>query len=240
MTISITPGYDFGPNETPTRATLQQAAAGLQITGIPVSSLAAGIIAVHINDTTAASNLPGEGFLWVDARNNIWGRTGDGDVIVRRYQGGWETNRFKCLGDVGGNPNEPPGVAWIVSTVSANSTSINDMRTARGRQTGETGAQLQPFVNQETAASSFDTHFRFVGRGPTRFYCPGFLPSSPSPRMKGRMNGSFSSYWVATDFDAAGAVGVQFETDEREPELSGPASVSECRGYFFGLTIKKI
>ena len=235
---TITPGYDFGPTETPRRTTLLQQATGLQVTGIPVSSIDTAVLKVSIQDATNATNLPAEGSLWVDAQGNIWGRTVDGDVKVRRYPGGWETNRFKSFGDVGGNVYEAPGIPIHIVTASANSTSLESTRMARSRQAGDTGVHLQAFVSATTTYSNHSPNLRYIGRGPTRLFCQGFLPGSPAPRLRGYNNPSFASYWIAQDLETTSPNGLQLESDEKEPEC--PSAISECRGYFMGLTIRKV
>lgn len=235
---NITPGYDFGPTEVPRRDTLLLQATALQVTGIPLSSVDAAILKISINSATNATNLPSEGSLWVDAHGDLWGRTADGDVRVRRTVGGWETNRFKCFGDIGGNVYEAPGIPCHIVTATANSTNIDSARVARSRQAGDSGIQLQAFCSLTTSYSVASPNLRFTGRGPTRLFCQGFLPSTVAPRYRGYNNPSFASYWIAQDYETTFPNGLQLEADEKEPEC--PSAVSECRGYFMGLVVRKV
>lgn len=94
MTLTITPGYDFGANEVPTASSWGKQASDVQLKDIPLSSVDSDLSVVGLQGSSSASNLPNEGSLWVDHQTNVWGRTRWGAVKVRMYGGAIETNRF--------------------------------------------------------------------------------------------------------------------------------------------------
>ena len=232
MSISITPGRDFGDNDIPTVATLREQAAGLVISGIPQSQVNSQLPNVQVNDSTSASNLPAEGWLWFDKLGNLWGSTRMGHVQVKRYAGGWESVRFMSLGDPGGPVQ--PGEAYAMSTIAAGSTNPTNSRLIRATGNGHDGSQLQVAVSQTTVVSDATIGPRMVFRGPTRLYAPDFAPFGHKA-AKGYKHTAFSNYWVLEDFLDDASKNTQIEGQERDPEAD---TNDEVRGHLLGLPVR--
>ena len=69
--MRVIPGFDFGSTEIPTREKLGLMATGMSVTDIGYEQIDATIIGVTITDASQVS-LPAEGWMWVDARSNVW------------------------------------------------------------------------------------------------------------------------------------------------------------------------
>lgn len=237
MPVQITPGYDFAVTEIPTKANLQAMAAGLSITGIPLSQFAVTLNIISINDTTSVSNLPNEGSLWVDQHGNIWGRTRFGDLKVRKYDGGWESNRFRSIGLSGtaGNPFAPGRPARIAEAVALG-TNVTEAVVAFGGQRSDNGQELHCFVAQDTSASqAIDDaqYFRYCGRGMTRFFT--HIDTSPSliQQVRLKYNPGAATNWITEDmFD--NSTNIQAEG----AELAVNGSPTEVRAYYFGYLLR--
>lgn len=239
--MQITPGYDFGQFEKPSRETLLRMIEGMTITGIGFANLDTAVNVVTVNDSTAASNLPNNGSLWVDSRNNLWGRTKWGDVIVRRAAGGLETNRLLSLGDGAAGPALPGQVLKIAVDV-ANGTTPSNTRVHGTIGNGYDLSTLEIGVAQETAVSHGTTHFRTVLLGRTRLHSPDFQPSFNAKRGRLYQKAVNSNYWTMEDHDPGNtpAHSAQAEAIERDPDIPGvDAGGSAVHGYFFGLPIRK-
>jgi hypothetical protein len=94
--VEITPGYDFGLTEIPTKNKFLQAALGIDIGKIQFEDVDVSLVASYggeVSGSTGAS-LPGEGYLWTDPAGNTWIETVDGPVRLNRNDGGWESMRW--------------------------------------------------------------------------------------------------------------------------------------------------
>lgn len=232
MSISITPGRDFGDNEVPTVQTLREQAAGLIISGLPSGQLTAGFANIQVNDATSVSNLPMEGGLWFDKLGNLWGATRMGAVQVKRYAGGWESVRFMSLGSAGGPVQ--PGDAFMITTIVPAASNPTNTRLSLATGNGHDGTQLQCAVNQETVVSDATLGPRMVFRGPTRLYAPDFAPFG-SKAAKGYKHAAFGNFWILEDFLNDAGKNTQIEGQERDPEAD---TNDEVRGHMLGLPVR--
>jgi hypothetical protein len=164
MAMQITPGYDFTANEVPTVSKLTTMVAGMSITGIDMSQVAATLLGEVLGDTGAS--MPLVGWLRSDALGALWVRTNNGQVRVYRANwGGWESNRFRA----GAGDNNVVG--WDADT---------KINTIRGRilnfpsndtnesnlyiwPTGGATAHISSLKALDSAASG--SPMRLVGRG---------------------------------------------------------------------------
>lgn len=97
--MQITPGYNFEPNEVPTRAKLGLMTTGMQVRGIDVSQIDANLIGSKNGDTSVS--LPSEGWLQVSPQGALWVQTRWGRVMwYRAGWGGFETIRYRAIRSV--------------------------------------------------------------------------------------------------------------------------------------------
>ena len=233
MPVTITPGYDFGVNAIPTRETLTLQAKNLSLSGIPLSALDATMIVASIDDSTAATNLPLEGSLWFDAQGNLWGRTADGNVKVRRSAGGWESNRFLYDNSRG---EMRPGMLVTLEAINANTqVTITDFHLDI--------APADPFnhafgVLQDTAHSqaATESRFRFVGFGRTRGTIIAGSPLAGAAQHYNMSTGAYAGLAAYADF-YLGAASFQRLGEGAERDYSWPTT--DPRFVFFGLGIPR-
>lgn len=233
MPVSITPGYDFSVNAIPTRETLALQAQNLQISGIPLSALDATIVIAAINDSTAATNLPLEGSLWIDARGNVWGKTADGNVRVKRSDGGWESNRFYYDNSRG---FMRPGMLVTLEAINANTqVTITNFHWDI--------APADPFnhafgVCQATLHSQASDVAKFIVccQGRTRGTVLAGSPIIGAAQHYNMSTGAYAGLAAYADFYLSAAsfqrLGEGAEKDESWP-------VTDPRFYFFGLGIPR-
>jgi hypothetical protein len=236
---TITPGYDFGATEIPTRDKLLKQATGLQISGIPDENLANTLTREIISNTTAASNLPGEGALWCDGRGNLWGCTRWGNVQLRRYGGGSTTRRFEV----------PPGsITSIVrpgNLQSLGASNVNDSTFSGAlvyvNCAAPTSGMDPCFTNDETLVSQ-DTgtgrHFMMRTSGFGRACLYNDLTTQSHTRYRARNNAGavnaafIQSLWFDHQYDTIGE-GNCYGADE-------VSTKTEANLYFFGGLVRLI
>jgi hypothetical protein len=91
--MKITPGYDFGVTEIPTKAKIQQMLSGGELTGIDISQINTGLIGLKTADSSVS--LPAEGWMWVDVQGCVWVQSRFGATkLWRGSWGGMETRRY--------------------------------------------------------------------------------------------------------------------------------------------------
>jgi len=96
--MQITPGYDFGVNEIPTRAKLEAMTAGMSISGVDISQINVALVGIKYQAETTTS-LPAEGWMAHNAQGGLWVESRYGRVQL--WRGGWggmETRRFPVAG----------------------------------------------------------------------------------------------------------------------------------------------
>lgn len=235
--MNIVPGYDFSVNEIPTRAKLGLMASNLSLTGISLDQVDSSVIVVTVTDGTQTS-LPAIGWLWVDGRQNVWGRTAYGNVIVRKSEGGWESNRIPYAPGGTASDYALPGEIVQFSTLGANNTNITSTRLSIVSGGSSTGGTWHVGVTQETVPSNATdvapVFHRTVFRGATRFFAPEFTPVANS-LGRGRLwrSGVNSNWWILTDFDDNEARMYYGETNQ----LDRDGHQDWVSGYFFPGTL---
>ncbi len=235
--MNIVPGYDFSVNEIPTRAKLGLMASGMSLTGISLDQIDGSVIVVTVTDGTQTS-LPAIGWLWVDGRANIWGRTEFGNVIVRKSEGGWESNRIPYAPGGTASVISIPGEIVQFSTLGPGNTNATSCRLSIVSGGSSTGGTWHVGVSQETvpsgATDASPVYYRTVFRGSTRFFAPEFTP--PANTMgRGRMwrSGVNSNWWIITDFDDNEARVMYGESNQ----LDRDNHTDWVNGYFFPGTL---
>lgn len=113
--FSITPGFDFGVNDKPTRATLIDQALSLRIIGLTEGEIDPSIPTILFgdvsNDTGALQAASPRATLWNAPNGDLFVVEQSGHQKLWRYEGGWETQRyFVQHQDV---PEEPGGPLTI-------------------------------------------------------------------------------------------------------------------------------
>lgn len=115
----ITPGYDFGQNEIPTKETLQLMTAGISITQIDISQIATALIGIKIANTSPS--LPAEGWMRVSPAGGLYVTTRWGEVhLYRGCWGGMETRRYPVEASAG---NAQRRVGFILTGMTTLTTS---------------------------------------------------------------------------------------------------------------------
>lgn len=156
--MQITPGYNFEPNEVPTRAKLGLMTTGMQVRGIDISQIATTLIGKITGDT--GTSLPGEGWLQISPQGALWVKNRWGRAMF--YRAGWggmETNRFttdRSLTLTGFAPSRPCSFFAAHPTGSAPSTSpsspamqfttpagTNNLRIIKALETGQTNTHTR-------------------------------------------------------------------------------------------------
>lgn len=242
MAARVTPAFDFGEHDRPTKETLMSMVEGMTIDQVALANLATDVVIIVVNDTTAASNTPVDGSMWVDAKNNLWGRNKWGNVKIKRFQGGLETNRFLSTGDGGGSGNALPGQVCAVTTNVAAASAPTSTRLFGSSANGFDTTTVQIAVAQETTPSNGTTHARFCLLGPTRLHSPDFQPTFNAKRGRLYQKAVNSNFWTMEDHDPGNTPGhsAQAEAIERDPEVPGVDAGGSCVfGYYFGLPIRK-
>lgn len=218
--MRITPGHDFQPHDTPTKALLGLMACNMSVYDISILQLDTGIILITVSDDSQPS-LTGEGWLWYDGRGNLWGRTSHGQVIVRKGDGGWESNRYpQGNGNTASSFKFPGEMLQVGELVAGNS---NESNTVFVAQTGgfNTGATWHPGVSQDTSASTADqihNYHRIVFMGATRFYAPDFLPSTFERARVTRATAN-SPFWVMINAETANVPAYYGDCSRTDPDL---------------------
>jgi hypothetical protein len=236
---TITPGYDFGVNEIPTRDKFLAQAQGMSVGDISSDILDANFLTLLIGDTSGASGglLTDQGQLWISPDGSVWGRTGRGDVQVHRAEGGWETNRINFVGD-----NHGEGAGWTMDDVATNVSLSGDPDALRY----DTGAGIDLFITAETTHSG---PMRLTGRGVCRYVLESGKAVSESSFRKHsnqfRIHGPpVNAFWDNQDFftsdqqrfvgPALGLPGVPEAT--KVSQAGGPFSVEgSVWGYYHGV-----
>ncbi len=203
--MQIIPGYDFFATETPNRAKLGLMASGMSVIDIALEQINNTLLLVTVTDGTQLS-LPAEGWLWVDARNNVWGRTRNGNVIVRKSEGGWESNRYRSGPGGTASVYSIPGEIVQFANFIVADTNESNVAIVVFSGGSATGGTWHVGVNQETVPSTATDgvpfYPRVVYRGQTVLYGPDFTPPvSGDGRMRGWRNTVNSPWWIFTDFD---------------------------------------
>ena len=231
--MNVTPGYDFGTTEIPTKEKLSLMVTGMSITDIGYEQLQTTIIGITVTDASQTS-LPAEGWLWGDARSNIWLKTRLGMVRVRCAEGGWESLRWPYgVANTASNWSVPGSMVQFHEFIVGNTLESNAvLRVNSGGS--KTGSTWHVGVTQETVPSTATTapgYFRTVYRGWTRFYAPDFSPMGTAV-TKGRLWRSSvnTPEWVITDaYDNTDAL-VYGDATGRDPD--GDLD-NYCYGYFY-------
>lgn len=143
--VDVTPGYDFSVNEVPTSANFLKQATGMQISGIGINELEAGVLGIKSGDISNVTDSlqVGEtvGTMWISALGDIWVQEQSGPVIMNRIMGGWETRRAFCAPDSSFPNHINPGSAMQIETTGGNGLTEDTARAevSTSRYTG-TGA----------------------------------------------------------------------------------------------------
>lgn len=209
-TIGITPGYDFGTTEVPTRAKFFQQAQGLGITNVQFDDVNQALIASYggeVSGTTGAS-MPGEGYLWTDPAGNTWIETVDGPVRINRNDGGWESMRWNCNTRTGGSI-DPRGFACELEGAGGSENSMR-FRTIQRSILGGTGYVIGVRTDTSTSGPG-----RIIGKGIVEmeggFARAGtnqwkllFASNAPGPQLCSTDGADVSAYWHHYGYDSAG------------------------------------
>lgn len=173
--MQITPGYNFEPNEVPTKAKLGLMTTGMQLRGIDISQINTNLIGYKTNGDTSVS-LPGEGWLQVSPQGALWVKTRWGRVMwYRAGWGGFETIRYRAIrsvtlagfalnrpcsyfGQYGSNATHESNTGFLFNTPGGN----NVDTVQRALETGQTnvntrfllwGGSVTPSEHSLTAAT---------------------------------------------------------------------------------------
>lgn len=200
--MNITPGYDFGSTEIPTREKLGLMATGMSIRNIGYEQLQTTIIGITVTDASQTS-LPAEGWMWGDARGNLWIKTRLGNVRVRCSEGGWESLRWPYgIANTPSNWSIPGSAIEFAEFIVGNTLESNTLLRAISGGS-KTGATWVVGINQETVPSTATTapgYFRTIYRGWTRFYAPDFAPmATTTTKARAWRSTVNSNEWVVTD-----------------------------------------
>lgn len=163
--MTITPGYDFTVNEVPTRLKLETMTAGMSITGIDISQIAATLIGIKKGDTS--TSLPSEGWLLHDPPGGLWVLTRHGRVHL--WRGGWgglECNRFPCSGNpVTGTYPYKVGEGGQVFLSATNHTNESNIAW-RLNQRSDNNSSFAPMKPLETLTTSANPRIALWGGVP--------------------------------------------------------------------------
>lgn len=100
---TIVPGYDFGVTEIPISETLLRQARGLQVSGIGVDELEAGIVGIQSGNVSQVTDSiqVGDtvGTIWISPLGDVWVQEQSGAVKLSRIEYGWETRRIHVQQD---------------------------------------------------------------------------------------------------------------------------------------------
>jgi hypothetical protein len=230
--MKITPGYDFETHGVPTRALLGLMASGMSVRDISLYQLDSGLILLSVSDDSLPS-LAGEGWLWFDARGNLWGRTSHGQVIVRKCDGGWESSRYPQSNANTASVYKIPGTMVQVGEIIANNTNESNVRFVDQVGGFSTAATWHPGILQETVASTNSNTYnwaRIVFAGQTRVFAPDFMPASVE-RMRVWRATANSNWWVMSDISTANVNA--YSGDLCQNDYDNASSIDYAYMYFF-------
>lgn len=229
MTVTITPGYDFGINEVPTASTFGLQATGIQITGIPLSAIDADMAIVNINDASNASSVPNEGSMWVDHQTNVWGRTRWGPTKVRPYGGALESNRFSTRNSNGLSMGHRVEIGDDGSAYTTASCAAID-------QNGTAGTPGLWVTTVTIPSSAGDSYYPRIMTG------PGFIPIyhlNRAPAAIGRQerlgHTAGTRHYVLTGYNNISTEGVEGDIlSAQTSELNGDTSSTSSGAFLYG------
>jgi hypothetical protein len=209
--VEITPGYDFGLTEIPTKNKFLQAALGIDIGKIQFEDVDVSLVASYggeVSGSTGAS-LPGEGYLWTDPAGNTWIETVDGPVRLNRNDGGWESMRWHNNTRLVGQ-DDARGFGVELEGAGGSENSMR-FRTIMRSVVGGSGYIVGIATN--TASSGPE---RIVGKGIVEMYggfgfATGsnfwkllFASNAPAAQYVTTDGADAAAYWVHYGYDSAG------------------------------------
>lgn len=242
---TLTPGYDFGVNEVPTRDKFLRMARGLTLGDLSEEVIAADFLTVlKGSDTASSGGSPDRvGQLWVAPGGEIWLRGNRGNLQLWRANGGWETNRFN-FDNTGSLGNGAPGFG---GTFDSAGDTMPDPRVSPEPTRYDTGAGIHIGLQLE---SGFSGAVRFLGRGVgpfglesnKSFSSAAFYVNTILFRLDGP---SPSDFWDANraDLDSDRVyVGLPLGLHPETSAVSLAGSSDEikvvCMGYFWGARMR--
>jgi hypothetical protein len=230
MTLTITPGYDFGLNEVPTASTWGKQGSDVLLQDIPLSSVDSDLGTVGLQGSSSPSNLPNEGSMWVDHQTNIWGRTRWGALKIRHYGGMIETNRWAIY-----NLTSTIGRGDWMELVD-NGSSCTTGSCSQAQKSGVDGTP-NIFISQDTVASGTNGVYVRMATGPGYGFSAHFKRNPSGIGRKERFdNTSPSAQWpTLTGYDARPAEGLRGDIlAEQTNEVHGGTSATSSTAYIYG------
>lgn len=219
--MQITPGYNFEPNEVPTRAKLTLMVSGMQVRGIDIGQIATDLVGVKLTGDTQCS-LPAEGWLMRSPQGTMWVQSRHGRVPWWRGNwGGMEGKRFSAISAAVGlvGSSARPCTLWSAHpTGSAPSTSESCTAFAYAAPSGNN--HRSRFRVLDSAASCVITRFLLFGgnvfpealsmgvAGNVRFQLYEEIGGTANDSMQGRTV-PYSSSGLA---DLTSGVGLKLDT----------------------------
>jgi len=183
MVLSITPGYDFGVHEVPTRETLLRQARNMRVSGIGLDQIDASLVGIKSGTSsgTTSASLPSPGWMWADPGGSLWVETDHGAVKLKRAGGGFESVRWAQSYAPEVSPVHP-GSPYNSTPADVNQTEGVNLEAGASESVSmwdalfnnsDNGALSQSLMfNAETMASGV-TYPRLVGRGITVMHVNG-------------------------------------------------------------------
>lgn len=237
--MQITPGYDFEPNEVPTRAKLGLMTTGMQLRGVDITQIDATLIGFLTTGDTQAS-LPGEGWMMVSPQGALWVKNRWGRVMwYRAGWGGFETNRYRVIRTIslaGFGPQRPCSYFGQYASDATNESSIGFLFNTPG---GNNVDSVQRAL--ETGATDVNTRFLLWGGSVT----PSELSLTQTTWTRKRLGAMISASIPANDRD--GAQSIPYSSPAGTVMLHGlfvhaqtaPSSTVGVMGWHFGLGMYK-
>lgn len=228
--MQISPGYNHGSTEVPTRETIGLSCSGMSVFDIDPSQIATSLIGQLVS-TDSLSSLPAPGWMWVDQYGNLWGRNNNGIVRIFRSHGGWESNRYPFIhSGQSASHTCRPGELIRFGQALANDSGETSARFEYLQSSDRALALPAMAVPNDTGVSGGYVNCTF--RGFTRFFCPDFAPPTGGRRYQLLRNTVLSPHWVNIVWLRNNiSVGVQGETSIPELEEQAEDYIS---GFLYG------